>query len=119
MRPVGVGATARRAGRLPFPNKPVGTVNQEMPFDHLVVVMMENHSFDNLFGDLGRTRTDVDTLTFGGSGAPTNSNPGAAKTPATVTAFPARNTAQTTNVTQSWKATHEQINGGAMDGFVR
>ena len=26
---------------------------------------------------------------------------------------------QTKHVTQSWKATHEQINGGAMDGFVR
>jgi phospholipase C len=117
--PDGTGAPPRSAGSLPFPDRPAGTPNDEMPFDHLVVVMMENHSFDNLFGDLGRTRTDVDTLTFGGSGAPTNSNPGAAKTPATVTAFPARNTAQTTNVTQSWKATHEQINGGAMDGFVR
>jgi phospholipase C len=88
-----------------------------MPFDHLVVVMMENHSFDNLFGDLGRTRTDVDTLSFDASGAATNSNPGA---PAgEVTSFPLENTAQTTNVTQSWAASHQQIDGGAMDGFVR
>lgn len=34
----------RAAGSLPFPNKPVGTVNTDMPFDHIIVVMMENHS---------------------------------------------------------------------------
>jgi phospholipase C len=94
----------------------VGTVNGDMPFDHIIVVMMENHSFDNLFGDLGRTRTDVDALSFDGAGVPTNTNPGGA---GTVTSFPFANTAQTTNITQSWRATHQQINGGAMDGFVR
>jgi phospholipase C len=36
-----------------------------------------------------------------------------------VTALPLTNTAQTKNVMQSWQATHEQVNGGAMDGFVR
>ena len=88
-----------------------------MPFDHLVVVMMENHSFDNLFGDLGRSRTDVDALSFDASGVATNSNPTA---PAgEVSSFPFENTAQTTNVNQSWAASHEQIDGGAMDGFVR
>jgi phospholipase C len=110
-------ATAtRRAGSLPFPDRPMGSVNQAMPFDHIIVVMMENHSFDNLFGDLGRTRTDVDALHFDGAGSATNSNPGTA---GSVTAFPFTNTAQTKQVTQSWAATHEQVDGGAMDGFVR
>ena len=81
--------------------------------------MMENHSFDNLLGDLGRQRTDVDALHFDVSGAPTNSNPGAGGAPGTVTAFPFANTSQTKRVTQSWAATHEQVNRGAMDGFVR
>jgi phospholipase C len=91
-----------------------------MPFDHIVVVMMENHSFDNLFGDLGRTRAGVvDALSFNGSGAPTNSNPGGGGTPGTVTAFPLADTAQTKNITQSWRATHAQVNAGVMDGFVR
>ncbi len=87
-----------------------------MPFDHLVVVMMENHSFDNLFGDLGRSRTDVDALSFDASGVATNSNPTA---PAgEVSSFPFENTAQTTNVNQSWAwQVSEQIDGGAMDGF--
>jgi phospholipase C len=115
----GAETLSRRAGSLPFPGRPAGTVNEEMPLDHIIVVMMENHSFDNLLGDLGRTRTDVDALHFDGSGAPTNSNPGADGTPGNVAAFPFANTAQTKNVTQSWAATHEQIDGGAMDGFVR
>ena len=59
-----------------FPDKPVGTVNDEMPFDHLVVVMMENHSFDNLIGGLSLTRGDVDGLTFDSAGVATNANPG-------------------------------------------
>jgi phospholipase C len=109
----------RSAGSLPFPDKPRGTVNTDMPFDHIVVVMMENHSFDNLLGDLSRSEPHVDGLTFGSGGAPTNSNPGTAATGPVVTSFPVSNTAQAKHVTQSWKSTHEQIDGGLMDGFVR
>jgi phospholipase C len=109
---------ARIAGSLPFPEKPAGVPNEQMPFDHVVVVMMENHSFDNLLGDLGRTRADVDALTFDAAGHATNSNPGL-PAPTPVNAFPFTDTAQANNVTQQWKATHEQINDGAMDGFVR
>jgi phospholipase C len=105
------------AGDLPFPDKPIGAVNEDMPFDHIVVVMMENHSFDNLLGGLGRTRPDVDGLTFDASGKATNSNPGLGPQDE-VTAFPLADTAQAKSVTQSWKATHEQINGAAMNGFV-
>ena len=90
-----------------------------MPFDHLVVVMMENHSFDNLLGALARTRPDIDGLTFDVDGNATNSNPGTADNAPQVTEYPFHNTAQATHVSQSWKATHEQIDDGAMDGFVR
>ena len=109
----------RSAGSLPFPDRPVGTVNEEMPFDHIVVVMMENHSFDNLLGALAAHAPDVDGLTFDGAGNATNANPGAAATAAEVAAFPLTNTAQAKNVSQSWRATHQQIDGGAMDGFVK
>jgi phospholipase C len=112
------GSVTRAAGSVPFPETPVGTVNEQMPFDHLVVVMMENHSFDNLLGALSRTRSDVDGLSFDSAGQATNSNPGSASTSA-MTAFALQNTAQAKHLSQSWKATHEQINGGAMDGFVR
>ena len=87
-----------------------------MPFEHVVVVMMENHSFDNLLGDLGRTRTDVDALTFADERA-TNTNPGTGSDQ--VAAYPLTDTSQANDITQSWRATHEQIDGGAMDGFVR
>jgi phospholipase C len=89
-----------------------------MPFDHLIVVMMENHSFDNLLGALSLTRRDVCGLTFD-AGHATNWNPDTSTPPAEIEAFALPNTAQAKHVTQSWKATHEQIGGGAMDGFVR
>jgi len=108
----------RAAGSLPFPGKPAGAVDATMPFDHLVVVMMENHSFDNLLGALPLHNQAVDGLTFV-DGRPYDSNPGTNHTPAVVHSFPCPNTAQAKNVSQSWRATHEQIAGGAMDGFVR
>jgi phospholipase C len=110
---------SRQAGELPFPHQPIGTVNEQMPFDHIVVVMMENHSFDNLLGALGHTRADVDGLTFYSAGKAGNTNPGSQRTPAEVKAFPLETTAQAKHISQSWKATHQQINGGAMDGFVK
>ena len=110
-------ATTREAGSRPFPDKPIGTINEEMPFDHIVVVMMENHSLDNLLGALPLTRPDVDGLTFD-AGVAQNSNPGGPNTPRDVASFPLKDTAQAKNVSQSWKATHEQIDSGAMDGFV-
>jgi phospholipase C len=115
----GPGPQIREAGSLPFPGKPIGTVNREMPFEHLIVVMMENHSFDNLLGALSGTRADVAGLTFDGSGGATNWNPDNSAPPSAVEAFPLPNTVQAKHVTQTWMATHEQINGGAMDGFVR
>ncbi len=36
-----------------------------------------------------------------------------------MTSFPLPNTAQAKHLTQTWKSTHDQIDGGAMDGFVR
>jgi phospholipase C len=106
---------SRCAGSLPFPGRPAGTVNDAMPFDHIVVVMMENHSFDNLLGAL----PGADGLTFNGAGVATNSNPGTLGTAADVTSFPVPTTAQAKNVSQSWNAAHEQINGGLMNGFVQ
>lgn len=118
-RRISISEIMREAGSLPFPDMPVGTVNEQMPFDHLVVVMMENHSFDNLLGALSRTRPEVDGLSFDSSGEASNANPGSAGSSPEVTAFPLTSTAQAKHVSQSWKATHDQIDGGAMDGFVK
>jgi len=111
-------ATARRApDSLPHPNLPAGTVNENLPFDHIVVVMMENHSFDNYLGALPiHGQPQADGLTFDASGKATNTNPRPDGTP--VRAYRFGDTHQGDGVTQTWNATHEQIDGGRMDGFL-
>src|ERR1700722_1377529 len=112
-------ATIRKPDSLPDPSVDAGTVNAAMPFDHIVVVMMENHSFDNLLGAVSRNGVPhADGLSFNAAGVPTNWNPGIASTGARVYSFPFASTAQGPDVTQTWNATHQQIDGGRMDGFV-
>jgi len=102
---------------LPDPRRPAGTPTAALPFDHVVVVMMENHSFDNLLGALARSGQPLAKgLRFSTAGAALNSNPGPN---GRVRSFPFATTAQGQHVSQSWNATHQQIDGGKMDGFVR
>ncbi len=50
---LGPGGALLRPGSRPFPHMPVGT--DTMPkIEHIVVLMMENHSFDDHLGMLGR-----------------------------------------------------------------
>src|SRR4051794_326492 len=49
------GHRVRLPDSLPDPKRPAGTVDDSLPFDHIVVVMMENHSFDNLLGALAHS----------------------------------------------------------------
>jgi phospholipase C len=111
------GAVVRRPDSLPDPRRPAGTPTEALPFDHIVVVMMENHSFDNLLGALahfGQPRAQG--LKFNTRGIALNSNPGGE---GPVRSFPFPTTAQGPHVSQDWNATHEQIDEGRMDGFVR
>jgi phospholipase C len=82
---------------------------------HIVVLMMENHSYDNYLGMLaGRG----DGFTAGPDGQPAGANPTLAGVP--VPLRPAPSTTQVRFVpTQSWNASHIQWNDGACDGFVR
>jgi len=43
-------------GFRPFPYLPAGIKNKDMPFNHLVVIMQENHSFDQYFGRLNQAK---------------------------------------------------------------
>jgi phospholipase C len=107
--------TLRRPDSLPFPKRPAGSVDTSLPFDHIVVVMMENHSFDNYLGMLPQAGTRrADGFTFK-HGKPINSNPSSG---GPVTVFPFATTAQMPSVSQDWNATHRQIDAGRMDGFV-
>ncbi len=94
------------------PSKPEGT--DLLPqIEHVVLVMMENHSFDNYLGMLGRG----EGFTLGPDGAPTNSCPDASGTP--VRAFAFSDTCPVNNPSQNWNSTHTQWDHGKMDGFVR
>jgi phospholipase C len=76
-RPAASSAGVRRPDSLPFPHLPPGTASVHQ-IQHIVVLMMENHSFDNLLGMVPAQvpgRSSVDGLTVH-HGQVTNSNPG-------------------------------------------
>jgi phospholipase C len=100
-------------GTRPRPDLPEGT--DLLPqIKHIVVLMMENHSYDNYLGTLtGRG----DGLPTGPGGQPAATNP--RRDGGTVAAHHLTSTVQVERVpTQSWNASHLQWNGGANDGFV-
>jgi phospholipase C len=105
--------TLRRPGSLPFPAWAPGT--DTLPgLDHIVVLMLENHSFDNLLGMLGRG----DGLTLDARGRPKATNPypdGCLQH-----AFHMPTTCQLgSRPSQEWAASHNAYDNGANDGFVR
>jgi phospholipase C len=107
----------RAPDSLPDPSRPAGTPDETLPFAHIVVIVMENHSFDNLLGALPISGQPLaDGLAFDAQGTPQNSNPG---DDGPVRSFPFTSTAQGSDVSQTWNATHTQIDGGTMEGFVR
>ncbi|MBO0815175.1 MAG: alkaline phosphatase family protein [Actinobacteria bacterium] len=109
---------ARRArflkpGQCPEPSLPAGT--DLLPqIKHIVVLMMENHSYDNYLGMLdGRG----EGFPRNADGQPDVTNLDAEGNP--VPCHHMRSTQQTEEVPcQSWHATHAQWNAGKMDGFV-
>src|SRR5580693_6160841 len=101
------------AGDRPRPDLPAGT--DLLPqIQHIVVLMMENHSYDNYFGRLaGRG----EGLPLGPDGAPVAVNylPNGQAFPA----HPLASTVQVaSNPTQTWHASHLQYGDGACDGFA-
>ncbi len=108
----------RHAGGRPRPEEPIGTPGIPAPVDTVVILMMENHSFDNILGLLPyqvAARRQVDGLPGNGQ-TPTASNPDRSGRP--VTAFHLPDQCPSTGLTQAWDASHRQYNGGRNDGFV-
>ena len=108
-------------GLLPDPTQPVAT--DLLPqIENIVIVMMENHSFDNMLGLLGRG----DGLTVDPSGDPTNTNPWPKKSTfappfrnAQVTSFPMPNPCQEGSYPyNTWEAFWVSYAGGRNSGFV-
>lgn len=103
-----------RPGSLPDPTAPAGT--DLLPeISAIVVVMLENHSYDNVLGMMqGRGRG----FRLGLDGKPVESNPGAKGE--IVRAFPMPTPCQLDRYPfNTWDATHQSYNRGRMDGFVR
>jgi phospholipase C len=105
-------ACGYKAGSLPAETQgkshPNGT---QIPIDHIVVIMMENRSFDHYFQKL-----------------PENGQPDAEVAPATFTnndldgkpVSPYHDEQLCfVDTAHGWNAVHDQINGGKMDGFFR
>ena len=117
-----IDSSERLPGAVPDPGRGAGAPDPSLPFEHVVVVVMENHSFDNVLGALPVNGQPLaDGLTFA-AGKATNSNPADPELGVKgdrVYAFPLRTTEQGASISQSWNATHEQIDGGSMEGFVR
>jgi phospholipase C len=109
----------RRPDSLPFPHLPAGTESIHQ-IEHIVVLMMENHSFDNLLGMVPyqvRNRQAVDGLTRR-HGRVTDVNPDAQGNP--VFAFHAPSPCQLhAHPGQNWNASHTAYDNGRNDGFVK
>ncbi|KAK9366604.1 phosphoesterase family protein [Lipomyces kononenkoae] len=105
--------TLRQPGTLPFPDLPAGT--DTLPgIEHIVFLELENHSFDNIFGMLGRG----DGLTRDSYGKVLNSN--AYANGSIQHAFPMPNTCQLPQrPSQEWLASHNAYDNGTNAGFVR
>ena len=104
---------AAQPGQRPEPSLPAGT-DMLPQIKHIVVLMMENHSYDNYLGMLaGRG----EGFPLDGDGGPAVTNLDAEGSP--VRAHHLTTTKQTANVPcQSWHASQLQWNQGKMDGFV-
>ena len=104
-------------GSRPFPRLPEGT--ETLPaIDHIVVVMMENHSFDNVLGMLRAPAGPRGRRPAGSAGGALNANPDAQGA-----TRPSRRTPTACQVhgapSQAWNASHIAYDGGRNDGFVR
>jgi phospholipase C len=118
-RPPAAWAQSAGPGSLPFPNLPEGTAS--MPrIEHIVVLMMENQSFDGFLGMLPHqfsSRRKVDGLRVDAGGRPTPVNRAGGKayrsklapTPCQEKGHPGQN----------WNASHLSYARGRNSGFVK
>ncbi len=110
-------ATAARAacsfkrGDLPAATLGPATLPADIPIDNVVVVMMENHSFDSYLGHLNEygMRSDIEEP----DGGVTNPLPDGGAAPWTHAAHLC-----TLDTNHEWPGTHQEVDNGKMDGFA-
>jgi len=111
-------AKVRGPNSVPYPSLRPGHFTGTFPFDHVVIVMQENHSFDNYLGMLpvlGQPKADG--FTFNAKGEPTNWNPLDGERMHVF--HQTSDSGSQHSGSQSWNDSHTQINGGRMDGFAK
>jgi phospholipase C len=104
---------SRAPGSLPDPNLPPGQVNSAVPIDHIIVLMQENHSFDNYFGRLNQPEyygAEVDGVLNSMTNLDKAGNP--------VAAYKETNLCPK-DPWHSWNQIHLDWNNGKNDGFVK
>ncbi len=109
----------RRIDELPYPDREMGEIGIPQ-IENIVLVMMENHSADNILGMLPSVsaahRWSFDGLPLDNTGKPIASNPD--KTGKAVYSYPLPDMCPFQGLGQDWNATHVQYDSGKMDGFV-
>ena len=101
------------AGALPVETLPAGTPHgDQIPIDHIVVLMQENRSFDHMLGQL---HNEGQPAAVGLNGRNGNVDPG---TGAVITSFHQTRLCEVADLAHSWNSTHRQYNDGFMNGFV-
>jgi phospholipase C len=108
--------TVHRPGYVSDPHRPLGSHDPSTPIQHIVIVMQENHSFDEYFGMLPRSgQPAADGFTFDRAGHPANTNP-VGKDQQRV--YHRLSMCPGSSAGQSWNSTHKEIDQGRMDGFA-
>jgi phospholipase C len=104
-------ACAYKAGALPAETQGESTpLWNQIPVDHILVVMMENRSFDHYMQKAPAAGIDVDVAPA------TFSNPDPAGTAVPIFHQPQYCFPDTAH---DWDSVHEEIDSGKMDGFVK
>ena len=106
----------RLPGSVPDPTRPAGT-DMLGGIDHIITVMFENHSFDNIYGTLDRDDAEgfpMDPCTS----QPTTSNPFENGTLLQSYKMPMTCVRCDSGPSPNWLSSHDQYNNGSMDGFV-
>jgi len=98
------------AGALPEETLPAGIPHgDQIPIDHILVLMQENRSFDHYFSQLNLDNVDRARRTM--------SNPDPTGGPP-IHPFHKHDYCEVADLNHGWNGTHREWNGGAMDGFT-
>ncbi len=86
----------------------------QIPIDHVVVLMQENRSFDSYFGQLHFEGQPHSMPEPPGAQNPNPTNP----TGPPIHVFSKTQYCEVADLNHSWNGTHQEIDGGRMDGFT-